>query len=475
MTKKILAKKIFQLNDLKWFAEQSGDYNPIHINESLSRRYISGGIIVPGMYILLWSLNKIVEKYNKNLKYINAKFHHFAILESNLELYYELDNNTCVLSVKSGLKSIATFSIIFSDSIIINKSEKKKPPNSVIKNYSFKELRGLSGNFKTYLSNDCMNKYSALKINKMENIIAILMSFSRLVGMKVPGLNSLFIGLEINLDNSYKNKTIKWNISRHTNINSLIFIDVKGNGCKGHISTMYRPEPVNQMAIKEIYTKYKNKYFSKQVALIIGGSRGLGEHTAKLLGANGSEVIITYNKGIKDALRVKKEIENYNSKVHCIKMNILEPSAALKKINLLKLNITHVYYFASPKIHESRQKVIDDDLLNSYNLVYVKSFEKIIEEMFSIFAFDFKVFYPSSVFINHNSKLYKEYTKAKLYAEKTIKKLLIKYKKNFIYDVRLPRLRTDQNPNLSNEEQNLNIEIFVKELLRFSHLNVKKL
>ena len=73
MTKKILAKKIFQLNDLKWFAEQSGDYNPIHINESLSRRYISGGIIVPGMYILLWSLNKIVEKYNKNLKYITTK------------------------------------------------------------------------------------------------------------------------------------------------------------------------------------------------------------------------------------------------------------------------------------------------------------------------------------------------------------------------------------------------------------------
>ena len=120
-----------------------------------------------------------------------------------MELYYELDNNTCVLSVKSGLKSIATFSIIFSDSIIINKSEKKKPPNNVIKNYSFKELRGLSGNFKTYLSNDCINRYSALKINKMENIIAILMSFSRLVGMKVPGLNSLFIGLEINLDNSY--------------------------------------------------------------------------------------------------------------------------------------------------------------------------------------------------------------------------------------------------------------------------------
>ena len=45
---------------------------------------------------------------------------------------------------------------------------------------------------------------------------------------------------------------------------SLIFIDVKGNGCKGHISTMYRPEPVNQMAIKEIYTK-QNKDFAFQI------------------------------------------------------------------------------------------------------------------------------------------------------------------------------------------------------------------
>ena len=468
MKKKLLSKKKFHLNDLQWFSKQSGDYNPIHINKEISRRYISGGIIVPGMYILLWSLNNIVKIYQKNLKFLNAKFHHFAALNSALELYYVLDGKTCILYVKSHQKSIATFRIVFFDSIIINHSENKNPPKSVIKNYSFTDLKGLLGNFKTYLSKDSINQFNSLKVYKMENIIASLMSFSRLVGMKAPGLNSLFIGIELNFNNSYKSKLINWSVSRHKNINSLIFIDIKGNGCKGYISTMYRPEPVNQMAIKDIYNSFKNKYFGKQVALVIGGSRGLGEYTAKLLGVNGSEVIITYNKGLKDALRVKKEIEVYNSKAHCIKMDILDPKEAIKKISLLKLSITHIYYFASPKIQDSRQKELDNDLLNKYNLMYVESFQNIIEVIFDTLSIDFKVFYPSSVFITNKSLLFKEYIKSKLYAEKTIKKLIIKYKKDFIYNVRLPRLRTDQNPNLTSEEQNLNIKIFVKELLKFS-------
>ena len=469
MIKKFLSKRSFNINDLKWFSEQSGDYNPIHLDEEVARRYLSGGIIVPGMYILLWALNEITEKLKRNVEYINAKFHHFARINQLLVINYEIDNSNGILYIKSGMRSIATFRIIFSDSIIINQSEKSLPPKSNIKNYSFNEIKSLSGNFKTYFSEGIFNQFNSLKLNKMGNVVSVLMAFSRLIGMHVPGLNSLFIGVEINFKNSFKNKDLKWVVTRHTNIHSLISINIEGNGCKGSISTMYRPKPVKQLAIEDIYNKYKNNNFSKQVALIIGGSRGLGEYTAKLLGSNGSEVIITYNKGIKDALRVKNEIQKYNSKVHCINMNIIKPSAAIKNLNLLKLNITHVYYFASSKIIESRQKKIDYDLLNQYNLMYVESFQNFIEEMLDNFDYDFNVFYPSTIFIDQNPLLYKEYIKSKLCAEKVIEQLILKYKKRFIFDVRLPRLLTDQNPNLSKEENDLNIKIFVKELLKFSN------
>ena len=48
--------------------------------------------------------------------------------------------------------------------------------------------------------------------------------------------------------------------------------------------------------------------FQGQKALIVGGSRGLGEVTAKCIAAGGGEVYITFHRGSADAIRVSREI-----------------------------------------------------------------------------------------------------------------------------------------------------------------------
>ncbi|MBM3265941.1 MAG: SDR family NAD(P)-dependent oxidoreductase [candidate division Zixibacteria bacterium] len=48
--------------------------------------------------------------------------------------------------------------------------------------------------------------------------------------------------------------------------------------------------------------------FSGQHALVAGGSRGLGEATAKILAAGGGTPLITCHQGTADAERVVREI-----------------------------------------------------------------------------------------------------------------------------------------------------------------------
>ena len=474
MYNNILSKKSFTKSDLLWFAERSGDYNPIHLNEELSRRYISGEIIVPGMYLLLWSLDNILKIEKKGLSKINATFHNVATLKDDLELYYKKDLEDFIISIKSGIRTIATIRINFFNEILKDGSLNRDPPKNIAKDVTFDKLKNLSGELKNYLHKDCMQEFIFLKKYFMNNLVSSLMSLSRLVGMEVPGLNSLFIGININISKNYQNKNIKWSIARHTNINSLILININGNGINGNISTMYRPLPVNQPNITDIYKNFRNIKFKNKVALIIGGSRGLGEYTAKMLASCGVVIIITYYEGEKDAFKIKNEINKFGSTCYCIKMNVIKPKAALSEINLLNVNITHVYYFASPKIKESRSLDIDKILYKNYLLIYVEAFKEIVKLMHDLYINDCIIFYPSSIYVKEGSNIFKEYINSKLKAEIEINNLNSYYKKDFIYSARLPRLFTDQNPNLSIKDSTNNMKIFINEILTFTKLSIKE-
>ena len=76
---------------------------------------------------------------------------------------------------------------------------------------------------------------------------------------------------------------------------NLLNLKVSSNFCKGIISTFVRPQPVLQKSFVDISKKYL-QYFKGQKALVIGGSRGLGEISTKILAAGGANVHFTYSK-----------------------------------------------------------------------------------------------------------------------------------------------------------------------------------
>ena len=107
-------------------------------------------------------------------------------------------------------------------------------------------------------------------------------------------------------------------------------------GMKGQIKSLLstktsRDNPSSRIVCREV----ESEEFAAQRALIVGGSRGLGEVTAKLLAAGGAEVVITYYHGEQDARRIVAEIVSHGANAEYLPLNVLEP---LQKLLVLVTN-----------------------------------------------------------------------------------------------------------------------------------------
>ena len=275
------------------------------------------------------------------------------------------------------------------------------------------------------------------------------MGLSRLVGMDCPGRHSLFSGLDVEFSDSATESNASWRVVRHTISQAPVRIAVSGGGLVGCVDAFVRPSPVQQPSMDEIMPTVSNVAYKGQVALIVGGSRGLGELTAKIIAAGGGEVIITYMHGKEDAMRVASEIRAHGGLCRVIQMDVMQPDAALDgMIDETASLVTHCYYFASPKISQQRKTVFDPLLYESFCQVYVQAFGNLVNALSKRLPKGLCVFYPSTIFIEEGLREFGEYIIAKTAGEALCQHFNRHSKKKFILVHRLPRLPTDQTAGL---------------------------
>src|SRR5437870_12033687 len=70
-----------------------------------------------------------------------------------------------------------------------------------------------------------------------------------------------------------------------------------------------------------------NRKLEGKIALITGGSRGIGAAIAKRLATDGAKVAITYSKGVDAAASVVKEIERVGGKAIAIQADATDAEA----------------------------------------------------------------------------------------------------------------------------------------------------
>ena len=82
---------------------------------------------------------------------------------------------------------------------------------------------------------------------------------------------------------------------------------------------------------------------SERIALVTGGSRGLGKNAVLKLAAEGTEIILTWNSSQQEAQEVVREIEGKGRKAAALQLNVGDTASFARFAQQVKETLTHVW------------------------------------------------------------------------------------------------------------------------------------
>ncbi len=416
----------FEQNDA--FAELSGDYNPLHVDPVYSRRLQFGKPVIHGIHHLLRACENVFQQCPDFSPFqftkLNATFPNPVSVGELIEYEAQLaeDANSVVVTSRSGNKTIL--------SLRLAKSEQKDEDRIAVSDSIPAREEAIDQNFppahsqgscELSLNRDLASRlFPTLTEFCLPGQLAQILASTRVVGMKCPGLHSIYSRIQLSfnsglypeleqaLDYAEKFKDARVHIMK---------MAVKSIGVEGILDTFFRPAPVDQPGFAVIKRQFNEQIFAGQHALVIGGSRGVGECTVKLLLAGGADVVLSYNKGKADAERIAQEInaESCPGTFKILQMDVcqFDPESALC-FSGDRLP-THIYYFASPHIESNRSSEWNAKLHEKFCLFYLQSFSEMVNFYAKKLSDTDKltILYPSTIFIEQPETGYAEYAVAK--------------------------------------------------------------
>lgn len=427
--------------DQELFAQFSGDYNPVHVNPLEARRTIAGQCIVHGINSLLWAMDTLVHNKKITAVAFEAKFLNSVFLEENVDCFWSVESKK--LSLVSGTSLLCTIRI--TEGSVLKVEEFNIPiekPTQSPALIHFSEASQLQKQPLIFHGDINMAKqlYPAFcERYGVERACEIAM-VSEIVGMQVPGLYSLFLAFSAEFRQG--NGEHVFSIAKHDSRFETLSLDINSATFKGVAKVVFRPTIKSPLSMEQLSAFVKKDEFKNIKALIVGGSRGLGEVVAKLIACGGGHPVITYHSGATDARHVCETIHAYGASCDTIQYTVGADSGHIYG----STRINQLYYFATPKIFGKRSLEYDNQLLSMFTSVYVDGFGKICRQLLQQIRF-LSVMYPSSVAIDNPLPGLAEYIDAKLKGEEYCK-VLSRQENTYVVWPRLPRIETDQTLSL---------------------------
>ncbi|HTK85920.1 MAG TPA: SDR family oxidoreductase, partial [Patescibacteria group bacterium] len=268
--------------------------------------------------------------------------------------------------------------------------------------------------------------------------IGCLLGMTRIVGMECPGERSVFSSFEAKFSSVDGGENLIYEVSRWDERLNLASIAVSGPGISASISALLRPLPVHQPETDALRTHISGKPFSGQRALVVGGSRGLGETCARLLALGGaSELCLTYSMGREDAEKVARSVSSY-SKVSVTEYDVLAGTPP-------EGDFTHIYYFAAPRLRPNRG-AFSAVLYQLYSSYFVEGMAALFQA--AVRKHPVRFMQPSSIFVEKPEAWFLEYTAAKAASENLAQQLMTQHPSSMVLTPRFPRVTTDQTQNM---------------------------
>jgi len=433
------------------FAELSGDYNPIHVDATAARRLLYGRTVVHGIHTLCLALDTWAQEQKADLRPValSASFKKPVFAGDRLTVTATEKNgrHTVTVSKDNEIAIKARFSVTGSGNSPNNQVAEGLPEKLGATELNQEELAKASGVTPLLLDTAKANELFPDLLRAFgADVTSLLLSTTRVVGMFCPGLHSLYAGLKLNFpDNFNVGDTLNYQAANFDSRFGTLDVHFSAGDVTGHAECYARPAPVEQASCADLKQLIDNKLFANQQALLVGGSRGLGEYTAKLIAAGGGHVTMTYRSGQQEAMAICDDIISAGGKADYLQLDTDDP--AWPKA-LEDKSFTHIYFFASPRI-EPNNGEFNESLYHSFKHVYCDALQALVaQQQLSLRG----VFAPSTVYVDEPDEQFREYIQAKKDMEALCEGFSAANTGLTVECPRLPRLRTDQTAGFVAED-----------------------
>jgi len=456
------------------FARLSGDYNPLHVDPVYARRLQFGHPVIHGVHHFLrtWdeALAGLPEAGQRAASAVSVSFPGPAQVDR--EISYECtlsdDLSTLSLSAVSDGRQVLNARITLAQQDVSPGHDvvgAGEPPREQPLDQGFAS-RHVSGEMPMY----CDAGLASALFPRLTQVLPSLrlsqiLATTRVVGMRAPGLHSIFSRLKLAMQpvvEAGQAATLAYSEQRADARVQLLRVAVESAGLSGSLDTFFRPKPVAQPAFDTIAARVTDNRFSGRRAWVIGGSRGAGEVTAKILAAGGADVVITYNRGREEAEAVVRDIVSGGGSGSAVALDVLDMVAWPEGWQVP----THVYYFASPHIDANRSAQWNTELFARYSDFYLGSFNALVAACMEALdpAQTVHFFYPSSIYVDQPERGFAEYAAAKGAGETLCVQLAARYPNAGFACPRLPRMATDQTAGIIPIKSESVLDVMLREL-----------
>lgn len=429
------------------FAALTGDRNPMHVDPVTARRTQAGAPVVHGVHTLLWALESLLAAGNSlpTPFRLRAKFLKWVYLGDTTSL--TLMPSPSGLSFQVDVLGMQVVTADVSSAVATPSAASFAPcpaaPSAAPHDLTFAHLEGLAGEAYTAAAAEITALFPRLCALLGTAAVAELAATSYVVGMLAPGLHSMFSKLDLIITPAPASDS---RAALHYAVASLdprfrkSRIAVSGAAISGTLEAFVRVPPVQQATLADAQARVSPHEFAHVHALIIGGSRGLGEVTAKLIAAGGGTSTITYAMGKAEAESVARQIG-----ADTLQYDVRQPPAA--QLPAAAHAFTHMLYFATNAIFRPKHSLVSPPILADFLAFYIQGFYDLCVHLTAVrdpATPKLEVYYPSSIAVEERPQGMTEYAMVKAAGEQMCLDMNAHLPGLHITTTRLPRLPTDQ-------------------------------
>lgn len=483
-----LGQRCFTGSDQQHFARLTGDTNPMHMDALAARRLITGRPVVHGIHTLLAALELLAPHAVPAGAGMTCDFVNPVCVGDGVDFSLR-SNEDGQAEVHASVQGLDCTRISWTAALTTAVAAAKSPPAPGRRSDSGADSADWA-TLTTALDHpaagwvgqrfglslplaDFAATFPRTCARLGERRVAAIGLLSYCVGMVCPGLHSVFSSLTLEpgpdraLDSAYDSDMLRFEVLKY-DARFRLFV-LAFDGClRGQLRAFLRPNVQAQPSTESLLGLLRPDEFQGRHALVIGGSRGLGELMAKLVAAGGGDVTLTYAAGAHDAQQVAGDINRCrrgHAQVRALDIVGADFSAWLGEAPTPDA----VFYFATPRIFRKKAGTFDGALLDEFLTFYVHRFDALCAALEQRAApLPVRVLIPSTVFIDERPKGMTEYAMAKAAAEVLSTDLGKTLHHVQLLSRRLPKLATDQTASLMATRQASNIDTLlplVRELL----------